>query len=81
MNWLDRLSVRELRALRFLREKPQGASLKEISDSLGIPPSSAHGLMQKLLALNLVDKNGQGKYYLTKAGEQVLEKIGAIITG
>lgn len=74
---MDRLSVREVRVLVALARSP-GMGLTELSRSLGIPPSSMHGVLTKLQALDLVEKRNSN-YYLTKKGEEMLETIKTIL--
>ncbi len=70
---LDRLSVREVRALVTLKHKP-GMSLIEIARQLEIPPSSAHGMMTKLVAMGLV-KRENNLYYITDKGEAAIAEL------
>ncbi len=77
---MDRLSVREIRALIALEARGTMA-LFEIARELGIPPSSAYGMMTKLVALDLVTKPGEGKYAITEKGRQALRQVKAILVG
>lgn len=77
MEPLDRLSLREIRALALLEARGPLA-LFEIARALGIPPSSAHGMLTKLQAMDLVERK-DGKYHLTEKGARVLEDVKEII--
>ena len=76
---MDRLSVREIRALVAL-ERYGPLSLSEIAGALEIPPSSAHGMMTRLQAQDLVDKQ-DNKYAITEQGRQALRQIREILVG
>ena len=71
---MDRLSVREVRALVFLEERGP-ASLLEVSRALGIPPSTAHGMLTKLVALGLVAKTPGKQYEITDEGRETIAEV------
>ena len=74
---MDRLSVREVRALVAL-EAHGPMALFEIARALGVPPSSAHGMLTKLMAMDLVAKH-DGKYEITEKGRKVLAEVRQIV--
>ena len=70
---MDRLSVREIRALVAL-DTYGPLTLSEIAGALGIPPSSAHTMLTRLQAHDLVDKQ-DNKYVITEKGRRAIEQV------
>ena len=76
---MESLNLREVRALALLRARGP-LSLKEISREMGIPPSSAHGMLTKLQALGLVSKDPETKRYeITEKGLSMLRELQSIL--
>ena len=79
---MDRLSVRELRALALLRARGPLA-LHEISRALGVAPSTVHGMMLRLQAMDLVARieDGEKRYVITEKGEEALRLVEQLLAG
>lgn len=61
----NRTLQRGLTILELLSEHPDGLELHEIAKELALPKSSAHNLMQTLLALRYVRLTAASRYQLT----------------
>lgn len=61
----NRTLQRGLTILELLSERPEGLELHEIAKELALPKSSAHNLMQTLLALRYVRLTPASRYQLT----------------
>ncbi len=75
----DRLRVKEACVLAALRD-PQGLTLKEVSERVGLPSGTVYGILTKLVALGLARRRG-GLYFITEKGEEVLKAIKAMLEG
>lgn len=62
---------RTLRLLRSLSEHSSGVGIKELSEHLGIPPSTVHRLLQVLMEHHFVSKEDDTRRY--HLGPEVLE--------
>ncbi len=74
--WQARLSVRDVRVLLLLVRGP--ASLKQVSEELDIPSSTAYNILQKLQNLGLVARKNN-TYEITDEGHRVIREVRRLI--
>jgi IclR family transcriptional regulator, KDG regulon repressor len=66
-------AARAIDVLELLVDRPEGRTLLEIADELGLAKSSAHGLMATLLARSVVRLSLEGRRSVYQLGHRIFE--------